>query len=122
MLFADLQGFTALTRQRSEQGRVRVHLEQLNHYLDKRRSVVWDHHGFLDKFIGDAVMAVFGLPDGRGESAEAQSAICRAMAMRERLVHMNRLWQSEGVEPLVNGIGIASGIVLAGGIGGRKLG
>ena len=35
---------------------------------------------------------------------------------------MNRLWQSEGVEPLVNGIGIASGIVLAGGIGGRKLG
>ncbi|KZR73495.1 hypothetical protein PMIT1320_02089 [Prochlorococcus marinus str. MIT 1320] len=62
------------------------------------------------------------LPDGRGESAEAQSAICCAMAMRERLVHMNRLWQSEGVEPLVNGIGIASGIVLAGGIGGRKLG
>ena len=122
MLFADLHGFTVLTRQCSEQGRVRVHLEQLNHYLDEMRSVVWDHHGFLDKFIGDAVMAVFGLPDGRGESAEAQSAICCAMAMRERLVHMNRLWQSEGVEPLVNGIGIASGIVLAGGIGGRKLG
>ena len=122
VLFADLQGFTALTRQRSEQGRVRVHLEQLNHYLDEMRSVVWDHHGFLDKFIGDAVMAVFGLPDSRGESAEAQSAICCAMAMRERLVHLNRLWQAEGVEPLMNGIGIASGIVLAGGIGGRKLG
>ncbi len=56
------------------------------------RSVVWDHHGFLDKLIGDVVMAVVGLPDGRGESAEAQSAICCAMAMRERLVHMNRLW------------------------------
>ena len=91
-MVADLQGFTALTRQRSEQGRVRVHLEQLNHYLDEMRSVVWDHHGFLDKLIGNVVMAVVGLHDGRGESAEAQFAICCAMAMRERLVHMNRLW------------------------------
>ena len=88
----DLHGLTVLTRQRSEEGRVRVHLEQLNHYLDEMRSVVWDHHGFLDKLIGDVVMAVVGLPDGRGESAEAQSAIYCAIAMRERLVHMNRLW------------------------------
>ncbi|WP_063416435.1 hypothetical protein [Prochlorococcus marinus] len=61
-MVADLQGFTALTRQRSEQGRVRVHLEQPNHYLDEMRSVVWDHHGFLDKLIADVVMAVVGCP------------------------------------------------------------
>ncbi|MDP6309927.1 MAG: adenylate/guanylate cyclase domain-containing protein [Prochlorococcus sp.] len=122
VMFADLQGFTALTRKRSEQGRVRAHLEQLNHYLDEMRSLVWDHHGFLDKFLGDAVMAVFGLPESRGESAEARSAICCAMAMRESLIRLNQIWEAEGMEPLECGIGIASGIVVAGGIGGRKLG
>ncbi|QEY32783.1 adenylate/guanylate cyclase domain-containing protein [Synechococcus sp. RSCCF101] len=122
VLFSDLQGFTQLTRQRTRDGQVQEHLLQLNSYLDRMRSVVWRHGGFLDKFIGDAVMAVFGVPRGRGEAREAEAALRCALDMQQELEALNRLWSTQGLRPLGSGIGIASGSVVAGGIGGAQLG
>jgi len=89
VLFSDLQGFTDLTRRRSAAGESELHVRQLNNYLGAMVEVITAHGGTVDKFIGDAVMAVFGSPVGRGVEQE----------------------------PLANGVGLASGPVLAGQIG-----
>ena len=117
VLFADLQGFTALTRRRSAAGQTELHVRQLNTYLGAMVEVITAHGGTVDKFIGDAVMAVFGSPVGRGVAEEAEAALRCARAMGERLQQLNGAWAAAGLEPLANGVGLASGPVLAGQIG-----
>lgn len=117
VLFADLQGFTALTRRRSAAGQTELHVRQLNAYLGAMVEVITAHGGTVDKFIGDAVMAVFGSPVGRGPGPEALAALRCARAMGERLQQLNAAWRQQGLEPLASGIGLASGPVLAGQIG-----
>ena len=117
VLFADLQGFTALTRRRSAAGQTELHVRQLNTYLGAMVEVITSHGGTVDKFIGDAVMAVFGSPVGRGVAEEAEAALRCARAMGERLQQLNGAWAAAGLEPLANGVGLASGPVLAGQIG-----
>jgi len=79
--------------------------------------VVMAHGGTVDKFIGDAVMAVFGSPVSRGEQAEALAAVRCATAMRQALHRLNQRWAERGIEPLDNGVGLASGDVVVGQIG-----
>ena len=117
VLFSDLQGFTDLTRRRSAAGESELHVRQLNTYLGAMVEVITAHGGTVDKFIGDAVMAVFGSPVGRGVEPEAVAAVQCALAMRQRLETLNTLWREQGVEPLASGVGLASGAVLAGQIG-----
>lgn len=125
VLFCDLQGFTALTRRRSAAGESELHVRQLNTYLGAMVEVIVAHGGTIDKFIGDAVMAVFGSPLGRGAEHEAQAAARCALAMGQRLQELNRAWRegadtpdgTEALTPLANGIGLASGPVVAGQIG-----
>ena len=117
VLFSDLKGFTQLTRRRSAAGESELHVRQLNTYLGAMVEVIAAHGGTVDKFIGDAVMAVFGSPVGRGVQQEAEAAARCALAMGERLRALNDTWRQEGLEPLANGVGLASGPVLAGQIG-----
>lgn len=121
VLFCDLKGFTQLTRRRSAAGRSELHVRQLNTYLGAMVEVINAHGGTVDKFIGDAVMAVFGSPVGRGSTVEAQTAVHCALAMAERLRQLNDSWRqemdAEEFEPLANGVGLASGAVVAGQIG-----
>jgi adenylate cyclase len=117
VLFSDLKGFTELTRRRSAAGQSELHVRQLNTYLGAMVEVITAHGGTVDKFIGDAVMAVFGSPVGRGVEQEAAAAVGCALAMRQRLEQLNVHWRSEGLEQLANGVGLASGAVLAGQIG-----
>jgi adenylate cyclase len=117
VLFSDLQGFTELTRRRSAAGESELHVRQLNTYLGAMVEVITAHGGTVDKFIGDAVMAVFGSPVGRGVEQEAMAAVQCALAMRARLEQLNAAWREQGVEPLASGVGLASGVVLAGQIG-----
>jgi adenylate cyclase len=117
VLFSDLKGFTQLTRRRSAAGQSELHVRQLNRYLGAMVDVINRHGGTVDKFIGDAVMAVFGSPVGRGRQAEACAAVDCALEMARELERLNGEWQAEGLEPLASGIGLASGEVLAGQIG-----
>ncbi|MFM7313292.1 MAG: CHASE2 domain-containing protein [Cyanobium sp.] len=125
VLFSDLKGFTQLTRSRTAAGDSELHVRQLNTYLGAMVEVITDHGGTVDKFMGDAVMAVFGSPVSRGAAREAEAAVRCALAMEERLQQLNALWQAEagspgdreGMQPLANGVGLASGTVVAGQIG-----
>ena len=117
VLFSDLKGFTQLTRRRSAAGESELHVRQLNAYLGAMVEVIAAHGGTIDKFIGDAVMAVFGSPVGRGVQHEAEAAVRCALAMGERLQQLNQVWRAEGLEELASGVGLASGQVLAGQIG-----
>ncbi len=117
ILFSDLKGFTQLTNRRSRSGEIELHVRQLNQYLAAMVEVITAHGGTIDKFIGDAVMAVFGSPLSRGVAAEAEAAVRCALAMRQTLQRLNRQWAEEGSCGLDSGIGLASGEVLVGQIG-----
>jgi adenylate cyclase len=117
VLFSDLKGFTALTQKLSKEGRSADLVKQLNTYLGAMVEVITAHGGTVDKFIGDAVMAVFGSPRSRGDGIEAEQAVRCAMAMGERLDQLNQQWQQEKIAPLASGIGIASGDAVVGQIG-----
>jgi adenylate cyclase len=122
VLFSDLKGFTELTRRRSAAGESERHVRQLNTYLGAMVAVISAHGGTIDKFIGDAVMAVFGSPLGRGPRYEAAAALRCALAIGERLRQLNEEWRLQGgevagEEPLASGVGLASGPVVAGQIG-----
>ena len=117
VLMSDIRGFTTLTRQRSEAGQSELHVRQLNEYLGAMVAVVGQHGGTVDKFIGDAVMAVFGSPVSRGPAEEARQAVRCGLAMRAALEALNADWRQRGLTELDNGVGLASGPVLAGQIG-----
>ncbi|MEX0587964.1 MAG: adenylate/guanylate cyclase domain-containing protein [Cyanobium sp.] len=117
VLFCDLQGFTTLTKKRADAGQTQALVEQLNEYLGEMVEVITAHGGTVDKFIGDCVVAVFGSPVSRGVHEEAVAAVTCAQAMGAALAQLNQGWQGNGVEPLGNGIGLASGEVVVGQIG-----
>ena len=125
VLFSDLKGFTQLTRRRTAAGESEAHVHQLNTYLGAMVEVITAHGGTIDKFMGDAVMAVFGSPLSRGVQAEAIAAVRCALAMEVRLGELNLSWRQqaeeegtvEAFQTLANGVGLASGPVVAGQIG-----
>jgi adenylate cyclase len=120
VLMSDIRGFTTLTRQRSMAGQSELHVRQLNEYLGAMVEVVGQHGGTIDKFIGDAVMAVFGSPLSRGAQEEARQAVRCGLAMRAALAALNADWRRRGLAELDNGVGLASGPVVAGQIGSPK--
>jgi adenylate cyclase len=120
VLMSDIRGFTTLTRQRSKAGQSELHVRQLNEYLGAMVEVVGQHGGTIDKFIGDAVMAVFGSPLSRGAREEARQAVRCGLAMRAALAALNADWRRRGLAELDNGVGLASGPVVAGQIGSPK--
>ncbi|MFN2476775.1 MAG: CHASE2 domain-containing protein, partial [Chthoniobacterales bacterium] len=113
MLFSDIVGFTALT-ERADPVQL---VTQLNEYLTRMVGVVFQNGGTLDKFIGDAVMAVWGNVSSRGVAEDAKLAARTALGMRRELMALNEKWHREGSVPLAIGIGINQGDVLIGNIG-----
>ncbi|QNJ04556.1 adenylate cyclase [Synechococcus sp. PROS-U-1] len=113
VLFTDLVGFTA----RSNVMDAEALFGLLNRYFEAIAAPVLQEQGLLDKFIGDALMAEFGVPVHRGDRAEALAAVRAALAMQANLETLNRELEQEGVEPLRQGIGIHCGEVIAGNLG-----
>ncbi|MDP1579629.1 MAG: adenylate/guanylate cyclase domain-containing protein [Candidatus Didemnitutus sp.] len=113
VLFSDLRDFTAL----SEKLPPTELLALLNRYLDRMSAVVEKHHGVIDKYIGDAVMALFGAPVAQADSAARAVAAAREMAVA--LVVLNRELAAEGKPTLALGIGISTGQVIAGNMGSK---
>ncbi|MEM6730367.1 MAG: adenylate/guanylate cyclase domain-containing protein [Myxococcota bacterium] len=114
VMFADIRGFTSLT-ERSQPTDV---VELLNEYFDRMVEVVFSHGGVLDKFIGDALMAVWGAPVAAME--DASRAVAAGKEMQTQLAHYNQFRAEKGLDPIRIGIGLASGECVSGVIGARR--
>jgi adenylate cyclase len=116
ILFSDLIGFTTL----SEKADPEALVSQLNEYLSRMTSVVFSHGGTLDKFIGDAIMAVWGNVRSLGMAQDAKNCARAALAMRRELRQLNQKWREQGRMGLGMGIGINQGEVVVGNIGSHE--
>jgi adenylate cyclase len=113
ILFSDIRGFTSLSEKLSAEQVVAM----LNEYLGEMTEIVFAHGGTLDKFIGDAVMALWGAPLPVDDHAR-RAAEC-ALAMTAALERLNARWSEsgEGAAGLRIGIGINTGEAVVGNIG-----
>jgi adenylate cyclase len=116
VLFSDIVGFTTLTESADPEALVK----QLNEYLSRMTAAVFENGGTLDKFIGDAVMAVWGNVRSLGLAEDAKSAARAALVMRRELQKLNERWRGEGIVPFKIGIGLNQGEVLVGNIGSQE--
>ena len=116
ILFSDLIGFTTL----SEKADPEALVTQLNEHLSRMTSVIFNNGGTLDKFIGDAIMAVWGNVRSLGTAQDAKNAARAALAMRQELAQLNQKWRGEGRMGLGMGIGINQGEVIVGNIGSQE--
>ncbi|MEG4229194.1 adenylate/guanylate cyclase domain-containing protein [Microcoleus sp. N9_B2] len=120
VLFMDIRSFTSI----SEKMPPRDLLTWLNNYLEAMTNCIMDHGGVVDKYIGDAIMAVFGVPFCHTKYAEIQqdalNAVAACIAMHERLHEINQQLRSER-KPLIKfGIGLHTGQLVAGSVGGSR--
>lgn len=113
VLFSDLVGFTSLSEKADPVSLVK----QLNEYLSGMVGHVFDNGGTLDKFIGDAIMAVWGNVKSQGVDQDAKAAVRTALGMRRELRRLNEGWKSDGRTPLGFGVGINHGEAVIGNIG-----
>jgi adenylate cyclase len=111
ILFCDIRGFTTISEAMTAEQTV----ELLNGYFTRMVEVVHEHGGMLDKFMGDALMALYGVPFP--EADDAVRAVRTALAMQRALVVFNTARQAEGLPPICVGVGINSGEVVYGNIG-----
>ncbi|MFB2876422.1 CHASE2 domain-containing protein [Floridanema aerugineum] len=120
VLFMDIRGFTTI----SENLKPRELLSWLNQYLDVMTNCIMDHGGVVDKYIGDAIMAVFGVPfpntKPEGIRQDALNAIAASIAMHSRLRQLNKRLKSQGKPVIEFGIGIHTGMLIAGSVGGTR--
>ncbi len=111
ILFSDLRNFTTISENNSAVSVV----EMLNQYFTEMEKAIVACNGIIDRFIGDAIVAVF-FPDNCPEAVEV-SACRAALSMRKKLAELNRERKLKGLFTIENGIGIASGEVVSGSIG-----
>lgn len=111
VLFSDIRGFTTISEKLSPEEL--VHL--LNEYLTAMTDIVFKYDGTLDKYMGDAIMAIFGAPltqpDHAGRACQA------ALDMMSELHRLQKKWQEEGKPALNIGIGVNSGDMVVGNMG-----
>lgn len=111
VLFCDIRSFTAMSEKMAAADVVSL----LNRYFTALGKCITNHHGIINKYIGDAIMAIFGAPVLSKNSAE--DAYNAALDMRIALENVNKEFEADGLPQLRFGIGIHTGPVFAGTIG-----
>jgi len=111
ILLADIRGFTPLTRALPPDKLVEI----LNRFFSAMCEVVAAHGGVVDKFLGDAVLALFGVPEQRGD--DLQRALTCAVEMQQLMLRMNREALRRGEQTLYAGIALNTGPVMMGSFG-----
>jgi len=111
VMFTDVRSFTPLSESREPEDIVAL----LNAYFSEMVPIVFRYGGLLDKFLGDGLMAVFGVPFD--QQNETKRAVLVALEMLHALERFNQRIEARGYPPLEIGVGIATGPVVAGNIG-----
>jgi len=114
VLFSDIRGFTPMSEAMSPEAVVAI----LNEYFDRMVPVIMVEEGTLDKYVGDAIMAVWGAPMPQRD--HARRAVRAGLGMLAALSELQAGWRERGVPAFEIGIGINSGEAVAGNIGSRK--
>ncbi|MCL6434136.1 MAG: response regulator [Leptolyngbyaceae cyanobacterium HOT.MB2.61] len=110
VLFSDIVGFTQL----SNTLRSRKVAELLNEYLAEMTRAIFDNGGTIDKFMGDAILAVFGAPEELTPNEQVRRAVASARQMRRSLQILNQRWQEQGIEQVQFRCGIHQGTAVVG--------
>ena len=111
VLFSDIRGFTSMSEKMSAQ----EVSEFLNEYFNEMEPIVTQYNGIINKFIGDAIMAVFGEPIQ--DKNHSQNAVKCGYAMLKKVEKLQKKWEKQG-KPIIDiGIGINTGEVFVGNIG-----
>jgi adenylate cyclase len=114
VFFSDIRGFTSMSEDMVPDEIARL----LTEYFTEMVEIVFKHGGTLDKFMGDAIMALWGAPIAHEDDADR--AMRAALEMQELLGELNSKWASEGRQQVNIGIGINFGEVFAGNIGSQQ--
>ena len=114
ILFSDIRGFTSMSEKMDPDDV--AHL--MREYFTEMVEIIFRNGGTLDKFIGDAIMALWGAPFGTPDDAD--KAMTAAIEMQRKLVELNQHWQQSGKPPVQIGVGINFGTVFAGNIGSEQ--
>jgi adenylate cyclase len=114
ILFSDIRGFTTLSESMPPEEIARL----LTDYFSEMVEIVFEHGGTLDKFIGDAIMALWGAPIAHEDDPDR--ALGAAIAMQRAVVQLNAKWAETGRPPIGIGIGINFGEAFAGNIGSHR--
>jgi adenylate cyclase len=112
--FSDIKDFTTLSEKLNPERLV----AQLNEYLSAMTDIVLEYGGYLDKYEGDAIVAVFGVPVDQPDHAERASLA--ALEMQKILVELRKKWAAEKRPPFEVRIGLNTGEMIAGNIGGKN--
>lgn len=120
ILFTDLKNFSSISEKKTSEAL----MNWLNEYLSAMTDIVINHHGIVNKFTGDGVIAVFGIPVPRTSVKEiaidAQNAVNCALAMGKHLSQLNQKWQQQNSPELKMRVGIYTGTVTVGSLGGKN--
>jgi adenylate cyclase len=114
ILFSDIRGFTSMSEKLPAQEVVKM----LNDYFELMVDILFEHGGILDKFIGDALMGLWGAPVRRPD--DATRAVQAAVQMQAKLREFNAERVADGKQPLQIGIGLHTGQVVVGNMGSSK--
>ncbi|MBT6490834.1 MAG: adenylate/guanylate cyclase domain-containing protein, partial [Deltaproteobacteria bacterium] len=116
VLFSDLSGFTKISE---EQGAETVS-EFLNDYLSAMNETIFSNSGTIDKFIGDAIMVIFGSPVEMDAREQANNAVQCALAMQTAMVGVNQKWAERDIPEVAMRIGIHQGQAVVGNFGSEQ--
>ena len=114
VLFSDIRGFTSISEQMTPEKLVHF----LNEYLTVMTDIVFKHDGVLDKYMGDAIMTMYGAPL---EQKDHPSRACQtALDMMKALKQLHKLWDKQGLPKMDIGIGISTGPMVVGNMGSER--
>ena len=111
IFYSDIRGFTSM----SENMTPEQIYGQLNEYFEEMCAIIFKHGGYVDKFIGDCVMAVFSAPNQKPD--DAKRAVLAAIEQQEKIIEMGVAWAKEGRQIFTVGMGCNTGEVVMGNLG-----
>jgi adenylate cyclase len=113
IFYSDIRGFTAM----SENMTPEEIYAALNEYFEEMCALVFEHGGYVDKFIGDCIMAVFSAPNPRPD--DAYHAVLSAWKQQQRILQMMAQWAAQGRKTFTVGMGLNTGSVVMGNLGSK---